>query len=382
MQATGRSLHLFVLIIFTILTSEASAKSVRLDQAINIRMVQNKILEVLVELPKDSVIEVSDKYQISQLDYRDSDGKIKRSSTGFANPLTITSVPSSFATKLPREKIDQYNQISGGLFVSATIVEKLEGIEGDFSIVPESTPGLEYLQQYNSNGKPKFVYTKSVTKRFGSQLNKAIDPETLPGAEQLKWQKIYEELVKVANRKVATPRSLLMINLSEAQQRSIEYEKLGKIFAEGAWTIAVKATAVRHGFANVPCAEFQSEVLRQAYNRAGYDPSKDFNSQKGNQLIWSNTAAVVNFSNALYLAGWIPWDSTQYRPPIGAFLMNGSGISPGHTYISASDNGQIIVDNGSPQGRDLRQTTAKVIEMMYQTGVFFLPPGIIPSKWQ
>ncbi len=98
-------------------------------------------------------------------------------------------------------------------------------------------------------------------------------------------------------------------------------------------------------------------------------------------MIWSNTAAVVNFSMALYKAGWVPWDSTMYRPITGAFLMNGSGLTPGHTYISGGDDGMIIVDNGAPQGRDLRKTTDSTISMMFETGVFFLPPGINPPVW-
>ncbi|MNL85016.1 hypothetical protein D3C87_2131790 [compost metagenome] len=61
--------------------------------------------------------------------------------------------------------------------------------------------------------------------------------------------------------------------------------------------------------------------------------------------------------------------------------MNGSGLTPGHTYIAAGDDGMIIVDNGAPQGRDLRKTTEKTISIMYQTGVFFLPPGITPATW-
>lgn len=121
--------------------------------------------------------------------------------------------------------------------------------------------------------------------------------------------------------------------------------------------------------------------MRQAYQRAGYRVTEDFSKAKGNELLWSNSAAVVNFSMALYKAGWIPWDSTIYRPIVGSFLMNGSGLTPGHTYISAGDDGMIIVDNGAPQGRDLRKTTEKTISIMFQTGVFFLPPGINPPMW-
>src|SRR5690606_9487842 len=131
----------------------------------------------------------------------------------------------------------------------------------------------------------------------------------------------------------------LMIDQAEANKWSKDYEATGAVAPMGAWTIAVNATAVRHGFPNVPCAEFQSEILREAYQRAGYPVSNDFNSTKGNKLIWTNTASVIGFSQALYAAGWIPWDPNIYRPIVGAFMMHGSGQSPGHTYISGGDDG-------------------------------------------
>jgi hypothetical protein len=183
------------------------------------------------------------------------------------------------------------------------------------------------------------------------------------------------------NRKVATPKFYLMMDKDKATTASINFEKYGTILTGGAWTIATEATAVRHGFPNVPCAEFQSELLRQAYQRAGYRVTDDFNSTKGNPLIWSNSAAVANFSMGLYKAGWTAWDPQVYRPIVGSFLMHGSGLTPGHTYVSAGDDGMVIVDNGAPQGRDLRKSTASSIEIQFQTGVFFLPPGIIPPKW-
>lgn len=212
-------------------------------------------------------------------------------------------------------------------------------------------------------------------------MNKGVDSKSLSAADLQKWQRIYAELKKVADRTVATPKSYLMIDTTQAQTASLNYEKTGVIATNGAWSIAVGQTAVRHGFSNVPCAEFQSEILREAYQRAGYRTTDDFNTSKGNQLIWSNTAAVVNFSKALYTAGWVAWDATIYKPVTGAFLMNSAGESPGHTYIAASDDGLFIVDNGSPQARDLRKTSQSIIEMMYQTGVFFLPPGINPPTW-
>ena len=143
--------------------------------------------------------------------------------------------------------------------------------------------------------------------------------------------------------------------------------------------MAVKSTAVRHGFPNVPCAEFMSEMIRQSYKRAGYDFKEDFNNELGNYLIWNQTAAVVNLANALHKGGWIPWELSKYAPPAGAIMMHEQATSPGHTYMVAGDNGRFIVDNGSPAGRDLRKTSKKIIELMFKGGVFFLPPGIIPT---
>jgi hypothetical protein len=185
----------------------------------------------------------------------------------------------------------------------------------------------------------------------------------------------------VADRTVETPRALLMIDKALADKHSIAYEKTGVVPTSGAWTIAVQSTSVRHGFGNVPCAEFMSEVIRQAYQRAGYSVHDDFNAQKKNRLIWSDSAAVVNLSKALFIAGWVPWNTALYKPPTGAILMNAWGNTPGHAYISAGDDGRLIVDNGSPQGRDLRKTSQKIINMMYMTGLFFLPPGVSPERW-
>jgi hypothetical protein len=220
-----------------------------------------------------------------------------------------------------------------------------------------------------------------VIKRFAGKLNQGVDPRNLSAADLQKSQRIYAELKKVADRRVPTSKSYLMVDAVTAKKASLDYESSFVVPKNGAWSIAVGQTSVRHGFSNVPCAEFQSEIVREAYQRAGYRVSDDFNSSKGNTLIWSSTAAVVNFSMALYKGGWIPWDTTKYKPMTGSILMNGSGNSPGHTYISASDDGLFIVDNGAPQGRDLRKTSQSIIDMMFQTGVFFLPPGINPPLW-
>ncbi len=257
----------------------------------------------------------------------------------------------------------------------------MQGGNGEFAILNGGTPGPGFLENYEPSGKPKFDYTKAVIKRFGAHVNKGVDPKSLNAKERTKWSKIFKELRRAAIRTVATPKGLIMVAKDQAIKDSIRFEKDGVVPLYGAWTIATQATAPRHNFGNVPCAETMSEFVREAYARAGYTVTDDFNVTKGNPLIWSYSAAVVNFSKALDAAGWIPWDSREYRPVAGALLMNGAGQTPGHTYISAGDDGRFIVDNGAPQGRDLRVTSQKTINMMYQTGVFFLPPGVNPPKW-
>lgn len=352
-----------------------------LNQAMMLRYEKSGVLESKVELPVGTQIEVPENYEIKHLDFRNSSGGVERSSTGFLYPVKIISVAPEFVSQFSPARISEINRTSGGLFIFASIVGSIQGSEGSFAVVQAVTPGVGFLKYYESSGKPKFTYTNSVKKRFGPGLNKGVDPAKISSVVKEKSQRIYNELVKAVNRTQETPKSYLMMDAAEAKQWSINFEKNGMISTTGAWAIATQGTAVRHGFANVPCAEFQSELLRQAYQRAGYRVTDDFSKAKGNELIWSNSAAVVNFSMALYKAGWIAWDSTLYRPIVGSFLMNGSGLTPGHTYISAGDDGMVIVDNGAPQGRDLRKTTEKTISIMFQTGVFFLPPGINPPVW-
>lgn len=242
--------------------------------------------------------------------------------------------------------------------------------------------GAGFLSNFEASGKPKVGFTNSIKKRFPNSLNKVIDLGTLPGAEQVKWTRILQELRKAGDRTKPTDKSLLIIDRTQAVQFSIDFETTGAVQQRGAWSIAVLGTATRHDFANVPCAEFMSEILRQAYARAGYSHTQDFNASKDNVLSFAGGAARVElFSAYLYRAGWIPWDPKTYIPPAGAFMMNGSGLSPGHAYMSAGDNGRFIIDNGMPQGRDLRATSDNLNKNSYQNGVFFLPPGFVPVKW-
>lgn len=359
----------------------SGSQKLLINQAMNLRQEKNGVLELRIELPAGTQVEVPSNYSTSHLDFRNSSGALERSSTGFVTPLKIISVPKDFESAFPATKLAEINQTAGGLFISASIVSAIEGVSGNFAALKPAELGAGFTKSFNANGKPKFSYTTSSTKRFGERINKGIDPNSMSNADRTKYQRIYEELKKAADRSVETKKSYLMMDQAAATQASINFEKTGTISPVGAWTIAVNATAVRHGFPNVPCAEFQSEMLRQAYQRAGYCLTDDFNKTKGNEVIWSSTAAVVNFSMALYKAGWVPWDSTKYRPLTGAFMMHGAGYTPGHTFIAAGDDGRYIVDNGAPQGRDLRKTSDSTIAMMFQVGVFFLPPGINPPVW-
>lgn len=361
--------------------SSPELQKVILNQAMNLRFEKADVLEQKTELPAGTVIEFPKDYQVKNLKYRKSDGGLEWSSTGFMYPVRIVSVPDHAKSKFPDSVINSLNGTGGGLFISASIVGAIQGVTGNFAAIKAADPGAGFLKYYSVEGRPKKSYASSLTKRFGDKVNKGVDPATLSAADRAKWQKIYAELKRVGDRTVETPKALIMIDKAQAQQLSIDFEKTGKIPLNGAWTIAVQATSVRHGFGNVPCAETMSEVLRQAYQRAGYRVTDDFNKTKGNQLIWSNTAAVVNFSKALFTAGWVPWDATKYRPMTGAFLMNGAGYTPGHTYMAAGLDGSLIFDNGAPQGRDLRKSSDSTIGMMYQNGVFFLPPGINPKPW-
>lgn len=354
----------------------AQTGSYTLLQPSNIRFAKKNILELRVEVPAGAKIKIPADYQIAFLDLRRSDGTTERSSTGFVTPITIVSIPNE-----PQKNIDEYNATSGGLYITASITSEMAGISGDFQALNPGNLGAGYLKNYTPKGQPKFSYTRWLQKRFGARLNRAVDPLTQSPAERNKWLRIWNELKRASNRIVQTPKLIIMIDKKLAIQDSIRYEQIGAVPLNGSWTIATQGTAVRHDFANVPCAEFMSEMVREAYERAGYLAADDFNDAKHNRLIYTQTATVVGFSQALFVAGWVPWDTTLYQPVSGALLMNASADTPGHAYISAGDEGRFIVDNGAPQGRDLRGTSQKILDMMYQTGVFFLPPGINPKPW-
>jgi hypothetical protein len=348
---------------------------VRLLKEENVRTLQNQVLEIVRSLPMGTVIHIPSEGDTVFYDFRNSQGQPQRSTNGFYQKVRLISVPG-----LSSAEIQKLNEIS--LFMSTTA--QLSGLnEGSFPARPMTEPTAEYLISFTAQGKPHFDYdfTTYYQNRFGTQLNRSIPSTEISQVDQLKWQKIMEELRKASDRSKITPKEYLYTDLVVAERASLDYEQKGIVAEYGAWTIAVKATAVRNGFPNVPCAEFVSEMIRQAYERAGYDVFEDFNDQKGNKLIWSDTAAVVNLATALFKAGWVPWELETYKPMIGAPTMHARATTPGHAYLIGGHDGQLIVDNGAPSGRDLRQTTDKIIKMMYLGGVFFLPPGIIPKKW-
>ncbi|MES2855221.1 MAG: hypothetical protein V4692_05135 [Bdellovibrionota bacterium] len=360
----------------------APVDRVVLTQIMNARKNLGDVLEFAAELPDGSIVEIPRDYETIQLDYRASDGTLARSSTGFVKPVKLISVPASRAGDFPASKIASLNKTAGGLHLSASIIGSTEETTtGDFAALKAASPGAEFLLNYEASGKPKFSYIKGVKDRFGARLNKVIDASTQSSADRKKWSKVYAELARAGDRTKPLAKSLLMIDVDKAKAASIAYENNGTVPSNGAWTIAVLGTAVRHGFPNVPCAEFMSQVIREAYKRAGYKHTEEFNAANGTTLIWNKTASVLGLSQALYDAGWIPWHTVEYRPMTGAILMHGNGRSPGHTFMAAGDDGRFIMDNGSPQGRDLRKTTDKIIKLMYHNGVFFLPPGIVPKKW-
>jgi hypothetical protein len=352
--------------------NESDGKEVTVTSEMALRTLQGEVLELAAKLPKGSILEVSPNSEVVNYKYRNEKGELVFSSTGFIGGIVIKS------SSLSQKEINQLNSLATGLYVSATITDQLQtGLE--FLALSPGTAAQGYIDNYETTGRPKIRFTESITKRWPNTLNKKV---SLSSTEKRKWNAIMTELQRVADRTRSVDKSFFMIDPEIAHEQSIEFEKSGKVQEKGAWSIAVLGTATRHGFQNVPCAEFMSEVLRQAYRRAGYSHFDDFNEKNENVLMYQGGAALVtNFSDYLNKAGFIPWDPQVYIPPTGAFVMHRSGKSPGHTYMAAGDNGRFIFDNGSPQGRDLRITTKKTIELMYNEGVFFLPPGYVPKKW-
>lgn len=374
-----RILLLSLLVFSHTIMAQDEFKTITLDQLENIRYLNNNILEVAAQIPSGTVIQFPKDNTTAFYDYRDSSGKVQRSSTGFFSKVMILKVSVDNEAAFPLDRIKKLNSILNGLFITKSLQEAQD--QEFFQALVPSVTNPDYLTFFNENGKAKYSYNTYFTKRFGDRLNRTITEDQMSARDRVKWSTIQEELKSAADREITTPTNYLFTTLDLANLNTIKFEENGTTPPKGAWTMAVKSTAVRHGFPNVPCAEFMSEMIRQAYTRAGYSIKEDFNLEKDNYLIWDKTAAVVNLANALIKAGWIPWELSKYSPPIGAIMMHEQATSPGHTYMVAGDDGRFIVDNGSPAGRDLRRTTKATIDLMFKGGVFFLPPGIIPTHW-
>ncbi|MEA9358441.1 hypothetical protein SHI21_19550 [Bacteriovorax sp. PP10] len=350
-----------------------------LENKENIRYLKNNILEIAAELPKGTLIQFLKDNQNVFYDYRDSKGVVQRSSTGFFSGVTIISVTPENVNSFPESRIKKLNATIDGLFITKSLQEA-NNQEFFQALIPGAL-NADYLSIFTESGKAKYSYTNYFTKRFGNRLNHILTDDEISSRDRVKWSAVYEELKRAASREDKTPTDYLFTTVDLANKHTTLFEQTGETQPKGAWTMAVKSTAVRHGFPNVPCAEFMSEMIRQAYMRSGYDFTEDFNNSKDNYLIWNKTAAVVNLANSLHKAEWIPWELSKFSPPTGAIMMHEQATSPGHTYMIAGDNGRFVVDNGSPAGRDLRKTAKKTIEIMFKGGVFFLPPGITPRAW-
>jgi len=348
---------------------EATVKVV-LSQNEIIRTLKGDILEIVRTLPRGTELTLPRDTPPGNYKYRLANGTTETSSNYFFTGIKIQLLPNR------NSEIDELHAIPGGLYLSSTIADDVQ--DPVIAPVKPGDIGAEYLKSFSKVGKPSFQYSSYFKTRFGSALNKVV----IPGENELaKSQAIFAQLRGFATREEFVDAPLYFIPLETAKSASILFEQKGIVHTEGAWSIAVKATAPRHGFPNVPCAEFVSEVIRQSYARAGHSHFSDYSAAKGNELIWSKTAAVVTLADHLAKAGWIPWEAFYYQPPAGAPVMHYKATTPGHAYLSGVDGGQIIVDNGAPRGRDLRVTNDKYIRMMYMHGVFFLPPGIIPNRW-
>ena len=353
-------------------------RTIRLLQATNLRTKKNGILEFLVELPPNSEIQVKSPVAIDYSSYRNSSGSIVRDTNGFAAGVQVVSLAAGGASRDANNKVLALNKSVGGLFIAASTVTGLLQITQNFQPLKNLAPLAGYQMVYYLDGQPKFRCRKGLQKRFGSALNHIT--KVTPAAKD-KSVRILNELALAVGRETPAPESYLLAKIRSPGAVSIEIEKNMKSPQRGAWTIAVLGTAKLHGFSNEPCAEFVSEEIRESYARAGFNYADDFGMNKRNPLIWSKTAAVAGLGRALVLAGWTPWSTERFVPPTGAVMMAEEGQTPGHSYFSAGAGGRFVVDNGSPQGRDLGQTSIVTLRLMYKTGVFFLPPGIQPRTW-
>jgi len=354
--------------------------TVRLVSSENVRTLQDNILEVAASLPAGSELSIPKNVARVNYQYRTKSGEVKYSSNLFYRSIKIVSVPPQYQDLYPVDRIDEINNLPTGLFVTTTVGSE-QGGEAIAPVIPVA-PSKAFLSLYEESGRPQFSFTSYFKKRFGNKLNNgAIEKLVSMGADLDKSERIMESLYETVDRTEFKDSDSMFVSRNDADYYSIMFEDTGLVQTIGAWSIAVFGTATRHGFGHVPCAEFQSEIVRQAYAKAGYDHKTDFSKKGGNELFWTHTAAVVNLANSLNTAGWVPWEAKTYIPKTGAIAFHYKATTPGHAYAIAGEGGRFIVDNGNPRGTDLRRISEKILRQQYMTGVFFLPSGIIPDTW-
>jgi|GEM_PF-5772027 len=296
--------------------------------------------------------------------------------------------------------------LSGSSFYITALIPLGDNNSDVRALIPIIQPTSTYKAVYSSTSQIKKSDSTIAwaigrnRKRFARVWNKTYAEGELSREEIIKSQKILVELSRFSNRETTTPARLLYLPSASSQSRSRQVmatnlsrqimSSYGFSPAYGAWDVAIYGTANRLGFPQAPCAEFVSEVIRQAYSRAGHSHDEDFQYTIEGRLIftpWQNgiygPQSVRGLSNRLVLAGWVPWDPTKYRPMTGAIAMALDSSTPGHTYIVGGKLGRYIVDNGNPKGLDLGRTSLKLSRFkdMYGMGTFFLPPGITPARW-
>ena len=352
----------------------------------------------------------------------------ERDTNGFYSNITI-----------PKQGMPEVCESENGFYVSGSLpFGRFKGVMPPLTL--ETGVDERFLEFYEPNGKVKPARMARTigmnAKRFGKSWNNprassfqpeafaalkarvVLTPWDMPDTDILplppveptllaqfevrkKSEAIMKELAAFADRTHEFDLEYLFLgngnraeDLQEAAELSIREERnYGFSPKLGAWDVAVQGTAVRKGFESTPCAEFVSEIIREAYTRAGYDFTKDFLPSVETRLLvtfdWKDVygpQAVRGLADRLVLAGWTPWDPQIYKPKTGAIGMADDASTPGHTYMIAGMDGRFIVDNGSPMGLDIGNTTKKFeknyVRIMYNTGVFFLPPGIVPDRWE
>lgn len=102
-----------------------------LTEPTNARISVNGVVEILVELPAGSEIALSLDPAVKNPNYRNSEGRVVRSETGFFHPVSVVSVPKEFRTRYPDEVIAGWNSIAGGLYISAGISATALPVEFD-----------------------------------------------------------------------------------------------------------------------------------------------------------------------------------------------------------------------------------------------------------